>query len=175
MTMWERELRPSASAPEQESNRLLQAIQLILHRAKEKPPGEEQYPKPKLPDWMSRRIGILFSRQGSHWVFLLFFEPIMIDDPNYEMTFTFRMIYHPNDMPEEYTANAHGSDGDIFFRSHKENISNSINFVITGLTTQKDFLDQLVRDIFWEWEEYFQYIRAAITNVVLATQKLLTW
>src|SRR5271156_731455 len=164
MTMWERERKPSDAEPE--SKPFLQQMQKIFPWTKKTDPSEENLcPEPKLPDWKSRRIGILFSKQPTHWVFLIFFEPILNDDPNYQLTFTFRKISHTHPLPHGYEANVHGSDGPMYFEPSKENLANTINFIITNLRAHPGFLKQLMRDVFWEWEEYFQYVRVAIANV----------
>jgi hypothetical protein len=121
-----------------------------------------QIPEPKLQDWMTRCVGILFAKQRDHWVFLIFFEPIIKEDPNYEMTFNFRKIYRGN-LPSEHPRNVH-TVTNMYYEPQKHNLASAISFIAAGLK-EKLFLDDLTHDIFWQWEDYFQYVRKAVQDV----------
>lgn len=131
------------------------------HNVQDPENDPNQIPESKLQDWMTRSVGILFAKQRDHWVFLIFFEPIK-EDPNYEMTFNFRKIYRGN-LPPEHPKNVH-TVTDMYYEPQKHNLASAISFIAAGLK-EKLFLDDLMHDIFWQWEDYFQYVRKAVQDV----------
>jgi hypothetical protein len=117
--------------------------------------GDKQEATPST--WHRRRIGVLYSKQRQTWVYLVLIPPA--DD---ELKFCYRII---QDTPET-EPNCHCSGGLRFYNGGLADITNLINHFTTKLKDHGPrFLEEILQDVFWGWEEFLTHVRSQTMSV----------
>jgi hypothetical protein len=104
--------------------------------------------------WRTRQIGVLFSKQGNSWIFLVLISPLSKDERD-EYKFCYRDPFlSVAETPYSWI------HSDIFLRD-------MIIKVKAGLRGPKghSYLLRVLWDVLWGWERYFAQVRADITGV----------
>jgi hypothetical protein len=102
--------------------------------------------------WHRRRIGVLYSKQGATWIYIVLIPPG--DD---ELKFCYRIILDET----ETEPNCHCSSGLKFYKGGLADIPDLINHFTTKLKDRgPHFLEEILQDVFWGWEEFLTHVRS---------------
>jgi hypothetical protein len=106
--------------------------------------------------WHRRRIGVLYSKQ-KFWVYIVLIQPG--DD---DWRFCYRIIKDA----EETTPNAHCTNGLRFYNGAEASLEDAINyFTIKLKDLGSGFLENILQDVFWGWEEYLHHVKSQTMSV----------
>ena len=123
-------------------------------------------------EWARRRIGVLFSYQAGMWTFIILIAPEegqevdgnVINMPSSEKVF----VHLEVDYLEDPIANTRWTNGRLAFsQAGQHDIHGMMNYIAMRLKTLgPQFLEQIIRDIFWGWEEFLDHIRSTVLKVI---------
>lgn len=112
--------------------------------------------------WHRRRIGVLFSKQGPTWIYIVLIPPA--DD---ELKFCYRIIQDTT----ETEPNCHCSSGLRFYHGGLANIPSLINHFTTKLKEHgPKFVEEILQDVFWGWEEFLTHVRSQTMSVITPSE-----
>jgi hypothetical protein len=168
MTMWKKPgKKPENKSPDNDNattqklslwRRLQSSLRRKFHRS-----DKEQA---TTSTWHRRRIGVLYSKQGPTWIYIVLIPPG--DD---ELKFCYRII---RDKTEE-EPNCHCSSGLKFYQGGLAGIPDLINHFTEKLKDHgPHFLEEILQDVFWGWEEFLTHVRSQTMLVYPLFVKMLT-
>ena len=106
--------------------------------------------------WHRRRIGVLFSKQR-FWVYIILIQP---GDDGWK--FCYRRIKDA----QETTPNAHCTSGLRFYTGAEASLEDTINYFTIKLKDDgPGFLENILQDVFWGWEEFLHHVRSQTMSV----------
>lgn len=163
MTMWKRPGKlyaPTDAAPETPKRSVWQNLKSLVRFGKTcKTPVASQATS---STWHRRRIGILYSKQPTYWVFLVLIAPGSHKEDPAELKFCYRIILGS----DETTPNAHCTGGLRFYNGAQASLEDTINYFTTRLSERGPrFLNDIILDVFWGWEEFLNHIRSQTMSV----------
>jgi hypothetical protein len=132
----------------------------------------------ELKNWARRRIGVLFSRQGGIWTFIVLVAP---EKGGLEVYGNVKKVPRPekgflhlrvDNNVEDPIANAHWRNGELAYCKDAQNrVEDMINYIAAQLKSQgPNFLEWIARDIFWGWGEFLKQMRLPILQVTSLTR-----
>ena len=128
----------------------------------------------ELGNWARRRIGVLFSRQGGIWTFIVLVGPekegLEVDgkgktETRPEKGFLHLQVDENSDVP---IANAHWRNGRLAYcKDAQHRVEGMISYIAARLNKPgPEFLEWIVRDVFWGWGEFLKQMRSTILKVI---------
>ena len=128
----------------------------------------------ELGKWARRKIGVLFSRQGEIWTFIVLVAPekegLEVDGKGKKVTRPEKGFLHlrVDENPDDRIANAHWRNGRLAYCKDAQNrVEDMINYIAAQLKRQgPEFLEWIVRDVFWGWGEFLKQMRLTILQVI---------
>jgi len=115
--------------------------------------------------WYRRKIGILYSKQPSYWVFIVLIAPGHKMDAPGEWRFCYRIIKEREET--HGLTNANCTDGLRYYNGAQSSLPDLINWFCVNLREKKlRVLEQLFLDVFWGWEEYLTYVKSEAMSVL---------
>lgn len=162
MTMWKKPKKkrtsrpPVDDTPENSKQSIWQGLKTKWLRQFSRVSHRFDKDQQTISTWHRRRIGVLYSKQKI-WVYIVLIQP-----GDNDWKFCYRIIKDAH----ETTPNAHCTGGLRFYNGAEASLDDAINyFTIKLKEVGPGFLENILQDVFWGWEEFLHHVRSQTMSV----------